>query len=80
MLNPLFEVIFAKFVEWCNNVVPAGKIGCIAAWNRKGSDIWFVSEETHPTTCKMPARLEYYMDPMSVIKKYSGFKLHTKHA
>jgi hypothetical protein len=83
MLNPLFEAIWAKFVEWCNNVVPAGKIGCIVAWNGKGSDmkwLWAMSKETHPTTCKMPAQLEYFMDPMPVIKKYSGCKLHMKHA
>jgi hypothetical protein len=42
--------------------------------------LWAVSKETHPTTCKMPARLEYFMDPMSVIKKYSGCKLHMKHS
>jgi hypothetical protein len=42
-------------MDWCENVVPAGKIGCIVAWNSKGSDmkwLWVVfSEETHPTTC-----------------------------
>jgi hypothetical protein len=42
--------------------------------------LWAVSEETHPTTCKMPARLESFMDPMSIIKEYSGCKLHMKHS
>jgi hypothetical protein len=31
--------VWAKFVDWCENVVPAGKLGCIVAWNGKGSDM-----------------------------------------
>jgi hypothetical protein len=50
--------VWKKFVEWCNNVVPDDKVGCLVAWNGKGSSdmkwIWVVSEELHPTTCKMP--------------------------
>jgi hypothetical protein len=42
--------------------------------------LWVVSEELHPTTCKMPTQLKYFMDPMSIIKKYSGCKLHLKHS
>jgi hypothetical protein len=75
--------VWKKFVEWCNNVVPDDKVGCLVAWNGKGSDmkwLWVVSEELHPTTCKMPTQLKYFMDPMSIIKKYSGCKLHTKHS
>jgi hypothetical protein len=70
--------VWAKFVDWCAKVVPAGKIGCIVAWNGKGSDmkwLWDVSEETYSPTCKMHAQLEYFMDPMSVIKKYSTCNL-----
>jgi hypothetical protein len=31
------------------------------------------------TTCKIPARLESFMDPTSVITEYIGYKLHMKH-
>jgi hypothetical protein len=31
--------VWAKFVDWCENLVPAGKFGCIVAWNNKGSDM-----------------------------------------
>jgi hypothetical protein len=41
--------------------------------------LWVVSEELHPTTCKMPTQLKYFIDPMSIIQ-YSGCKLHAKHS
>jgi hypothetical protein len=30
--------VWEKFVEWCNNVVPDDKVGCLVEWNGKGSD------------------------------------------
>jgi hypothetical protein len=43
--------------------------------------LWVVSKEIHPTTCKVPACQEwYFMDPLSVIKKYSGCSLHMNHS
>jgi hypothetical protein len=83
MPNPLLLEVWEKFVEWCNNVVPDDKVGCLVGWNGKGSDTkWLLvfSEKLHPTTCEMPTQFKYFMDPMSIIKKYSGCKLHTKHS
>jgi hypothetical protein len=31
--------VWAMFVDWSENAVLVGKIGCIVAWNGKGSDM-----------------------------------------
>jgi hypothetical protein len=69
MLNQLLK--YGPSLCTGENIAPSSKTGCIAAWNGESSDmkwLWVVSEEKHPT-CKMPAWLEYFMDPMSVIKR-----------
>jgi hypothetical protein len=66
--------VWTKFINWCESIVPAGKIGCI------GTERPVLEYGFGTIVRKHIQQLEYCMDPMSVIKKYSGCKLHMKHS
>ena len=76
------ETVWPKWRAWCHELVPVGKVGCLVAWNGKGSDckwLFKYTEEATRNSFQMPQRIEFFMDPMNVIKTHKGCKLNEQH-
>ena len=75
----LFEVVWTDFTTWCRRNVPPSRVGCIVAWNGKGSDCKWLFKVTEETSHQMPPRLDFFMDPMKICSEYKSCKLHERH-
>jgi hypothetical protein len=77
------EGVWPLFVQFINQQLENDKVGILAAWNGKSSDLkWLfrITEETHHNQLSMPTGIKNFMDPMMVIRHYKSCKLNMKHA
>jgi Inhibitor of the KinA pathway to sporulation, predicted exonuclease len=77
------HIVWEQFKAFCEKHIGQSNIGCLVAWNGKGSDckwLWKITEELYRGQLHMPDRCEFFMDPMGVIKHYKGCKLNVKHS
>ncbi|KAL3905294.1 MAG: hypothetical protein SGARI_004534, partial [Bacillariaceae sp.] len=76
------DAVWGEWLDWCKSRIPVGYIGCLVAWNGKGSDCkWlFKHVEESKSPLAWPPRLEFFMDPMSVISGYKSCKLNMEHS
>lgn len=74
--------VWPKFVEFCESGIGAGaKVGAFVAWNGKTDlEAFFrITEYTYKDQLVMPKGYDYFIDPMAIIKGYTGCKLNDKH-
>jgi hypothetical protein len=77
------DIVWPKFKDFCEKNIGELYVGCLVAWNGKGSDckwLWKITEEMYKGTFSMPESCIYFMDPMGVIKHYKGCKLNVKNS
>jgi len=77
------DIVWPKFKDFCEKNIGEVYVGCLVAWNGKGSDckwLWKITKEMYKGRFSMPEGCIYFMDPMGVIKHYKGCKLNVKNS
>jgi hypothetical protein len=78
------HIVWEQFKAFCEKHIGQSNIGCLVAWNGKGSDckwLWKITEELYTRgQLHMPDRCEFFMDPMGIIKHYKGCKLNVRYS
>ena len=80
---PQIEVVWNYFCEYVDVIFSTGVkdncVGILVAWNGKACDMeWIYKLINSNNNCIMPQQIKYFMDPLRVIKKCPGCKLHKK--
>lgn len=74
--NTLFlEFVWSNFFTFIESLLSHDKKGAFVAWNSKAYNIEWFFKITHVVNLRnflMPKGLDFYMDPISVIKNYKG--------